>query len=151
DQIQLASSPGGSMFSGLDGADQLLTNGADFNPFPFVLNAVHPNRMLLANNGLYISVEKDSQGHPIPTGDVIRDISPAHTGTFLVPAYGVPSNDGVIYVATTTGELYVHSTANGGFSQAQTPWATTSFFSFSGAIIVIDPNDYHTAYVLDIA
>ncbi len=143
--VQLANTPGGALFSGLNAADKALTNGADYSPFPFVLNAANPKRMLLANYGLYES-RLVAGRLPLPTGDVIDDISPPYSGGyFVVPAYGALNNPDVIYVGTSTGDLFSRVAAGTTFFTLSTPWRDEA----SVRRIVIDQVDYHIAYILD--
>jgi len=123
--------------SGLTAADQ----GINAALIPFVLNSVDARLMLLGANSLY--EDNNTAGN---AGDIVANITPAGmTGFVRALAYG-GSRAGVDYsqiawVGTQNGELFVRG-ETGGFN----PRATGGAGQISD--IVLDPDDWRTAYVL---
>jgi hypothetical protein len=172
-QVKLAKSVGGTVASGFNAVDRALANGADFSPFPYILSSTDPRLMLLGNSGLY--EDGDPSFANGLTGDVITDLTaqlPGYVGingkddnkdgivdgpgegesSITALAYGGRLNgvneDRVAYVGTSIGELFVRTSVHnvlGPFTASPSP-------PFAGAYvrdIVLDPDDYRTAYVLD--
>ncbi len=140
--IPLASNQGGGPLSGLDSSDQEATDGAYI---PFVLNAVNPQMLAIGYNGLYESTNQ---------GNTVTDITPSAKsgGYFSALAYGGyaggAANPYVLYAAVSEqgkaagpSQLFLRTSQGGSFS---------SIGTFASAIrsIVLDPNDWHTAYLV---
>ncbi|MDV6028911.1 MAG: hypothetical protein F9B45_02130 [Phycisphaera sp. RhM] len=148
--------------TGLNPADR---NETGFVEFPFVLNAVDPQRMLLGRNGLYEDADTSSANGM--AGDVIIDITKKLATPFggendkvsalVYGGYeGAIGKANVAYVGTTGGQLYYRSPSLDGLAKITEKKFTkitdgkTGHLLAGGTIrdIVVDPQDWRRVYVL---
>jgi hypothetical protein len=134
-QVKLADKPGDGLQSGLLPTDRSTSILAWS---PLALDAADPKRLLLGYNGLYESTDQ---------GDLVSQVAlPGKSGTISALAYGGTANGkanpDVAYVDTSGGQVYVRTTAGGGFTAAP---------ALGGPILslAVDPNDWHTAYAVN--
>ncbi|HVA50216.1 MAG TPA: DUF4214 domain-containing protein [Pirellulales bacterium] len=130
------------------GSGVLAADWGSIGPFPLVLNSVDPSRMLLGYHGLYESLATDASGNPALTGDVVQNVTPAAMkGTVTALAYGGRSASGdnpdVAFVGTSSGQLFVRTAAGGPFTPV------TAYSGGAVRSIVLLPDDWQTAYVMD--
>ena len=132
------------LFSGVNSTD-LATYLKGFNTdtsYPIALDpyAAVPGSepLLLGISGLY---ESSTQG------GFITEVTPSgSTGNVKAIAYGASNDLSAAYFSTTSGQLFVRNSPGATFvpvSVASGPLGATI------NKIVIDPNDYHSAYILD--
>jgi len=144
-QVRLASTAAGDALSGLLAQDREVR----FTLVPYVLNAADPRLMMLGSSGLYEDADTDAANGL--AGDVVTRI----TGNGFAPdagakvsaiAYGGRRNGAgqtnVAYVGLSSGELFVRGETGATF--------TSRPVGGSGPIrdIVLDPDDWRTAYVV---
>jgi len=149
-QMQLRANGNPTNFSGLVTSDTPTVG--NFNGFqahvPFILNSVDPTRILLGRNGLY---ESDPAAIT-PTGDVIRNITPAGMAQARAVAFGGVSggvsNVNVALVGTTSGQLFFRQAAPNGNGTDFTN--VSASLGGSGAVedIALDPQEWRRVYVL---
>ena len=152
DTVGLRNAPGADPRTGLELADRAVANSPAFDTIPYVVNAVAPNRMLIALYSLYESSDRlDTIAARIssPLGaDVDTVHAPAPNTAFTALAYGGkkgtdPKPD-IIYAARgNTLFVRVDGAANNVFTDVS--------INGSGAItsIVMDPDDWETVYATD--
>jgi hypothetical protein len=142
-QVLLASASSGTAYSGLNPTDRsnLKQTPPPDASFVYALNPANAKRLLVGLTGLY---ESSNQG------DVVTQVTPTDafgnsllTGNVTAITYGVNNSDAA-YVGTDTGQLWVRTTTGATFQQITT-WPSTGV----PVRIVVDPNDYRIAYVLD--
>ena len=121
-------------YKGIDSAGSSFTS-------KYVLNAVDPRLMLVGQDKVY--EDNDPAGF---AGDIVAKVTPPGMKGFTTSlAYGGRQNGinipRIAFVGTDAGELFIRGAA-GGFNPATVPG--------SGDIrsIVLDPDDWRTAYVL---
>jgi hypothetical protein len=137
-QVMLAAAgTPGTALSGLNPTDR--TAGAGLNPF--VLNSIDPRLMLIGATGLY--EDNNTAGN---AGDIIANITPAGmTGFVRALAYGGrragTDYTQIAWVGTQNGQLFVRGETGGFVARA-----TGGVGQISD--IVLDPDDWRTAYVL---
>lgn len=108
---------------------------------PYVLNTVAPERMAIGTSRVYVSLDR---------GDTLTDLG-AVTGSVGGLAYGGSqggvANPNVLYVGTdvdgTSGDVFFRSTSGGALVNR------TSYPGGTVKDIVLDPNNWATAYVVD--
>ena len=140
--LNMRISPASAPFSGLTDADAKV----NLATIPFAINAVDPSRLVLGLNSLYESFDR---------GETITDITPA--GAFGVP--GPVSNLGGVGIAYGgrlggmgyANVLYVGVGNKLYFRPADASVAVIvpSYPGFGARRILLDPDDYHHAFVLD--
>jgi hypothetical protein len=110
------------------------------NFFPIALNdyIVRPKALLFGITGVYESFD---------TGTHINDVTPSGIKSFVTSlAYGTQTKPFAAYVGSIAGQLFVRSTPGATFQPMTTPaWGELNW----AQRIVIDPEDYRIAYLLD--
>jgi hypothetical protein len=131
--------PGGAEVTSLTNSS-LPLNGFSSDAFPFAVNALDPNQLLLATgNSIYSSNDggtSASLDFSVSSSDIVNRL--AFGGTS-----GGVANPGVAYAGTLNGYVYFRQ-------YASSPWVKEK--SYGGTEVwdlKIDPNDWQTAYVLD--
>jgi hypothetical protein len=143
-QVQLASTAGGTALGGLNAADTAVDTNNQFFLIPFALDAVNPARMVLGLNGLY---EDDQSGAAHATGDVIKTRTGTGQSGVSALAYGGTQNGTpnaeVLYAGFSNATIYLRTAAGDTWTKLNYPLA-------AGAArrIVLDPANYQTAYVI---
>ena len=128
---------------GLDTTDQQFAVAGGFEVVPMVTNAVRGNSIMFGRNGLYESA--------VGSGDVIVSLTSQLTGKAAMDqitsiAYGGRRNGadqaGIFYVGTDNGLLFVRDEAN--------TISVRTIPAGAGIVqdIVVDPDDWRRAYVL---
>jgi hypothetical protein len=127
-------------FGGLNPADYKTYTAQFFKndgSFPFVLNSYKQVRLkpiLMGMTGVYESFD---------AGATINNVSPqGMTGNVTTLASGVPTNADAAYFATSTGQIWVRTIAGANFTQ-------TNWKGAAAQRIVIDPDNYRIAYIVD--
>ena len=133
-RVRFASPTDPIAYKGLDNLGSSFTT-------KYVLNAVDPRLLLLGQDKVY--EDNDPAGFP---GDVVAKVTPPGMKGFSTAlAYGGRQNGlnltRIAYVGTDAGELFVRG-ALGGFNPVTVP-GTGEIRS-----VVLDPDDWRTAYVL---
>jgi hypothetical protein len=139
-------------YSGLNDADRgtMLnesTAGAGGSSIQFVLNTqsgiTDPEPMLYGMTGIYESIDG---------GDTVWDVSPPNmSGLVTALAYGSGNSGLAAYVATNTGLIYVRNDLTQDLPSQTFALLSPPQWGFDvyARKIVMDPDDYHNAYVLD--
>jgi hypothetical protein len=156
-----APSPQHVAFMGLNSADANTTeNGSPDFSFPYVLNTVsgqtNPEPMLLGITGIYEgslsgTINIGFQVRPLM---IVNNLSPLDatgevmTGNVKGLAYGSLNNGLAAYFTTDTGQIWVRNNPGKTFALVQ-PTASSDGVPSTATKIVMDPNDYHFAYVVD--
>ncbi len=145
ERIRLTSEeyPGQGDYSGLTEADR---DYDDFRIFPFVLNSVDSERLLLGGiDGLYESTTR---------GNYVTNIIPPTMTSPVAMAYG-GMEDGVAkpevaYVTDNSGQVFVRETVAGGFNLKMID-ADGDGTADNSTIrdIVVHPDNWRIAYVVD--
>jgi Bacterial Ig domain len=115
--------------------------GAAFQPqfvTPLELNAINPTRLVIGGtNSVYESLNK---------GDTITQINPAPAPALRANAmaYGSAGNQDVLYVCSGSA-VFLRTTAGGALTQ------TAALPAGAGTLVdvVLDPDDWRSAYVID--
>jgi hypothetical protein len=131
-------------YSGLNLADAqtMSTNGTYSVSYPFILNTLSgitdPEPLLLGMTGIYESFDG---------GNTVANLSPpGMTGNVKGLAYGSSNSGLAAYFTTDTGQIWVRNNPGQTFAFVPPPsWG----FDVYARKIVMDPDDYHNAYVLD--
>jgi photosystem II stability/assembly factor-like uncharacterized protein len=136
--LMAASTSPGTAYSGLNTTDQNNVQGFADVSFVYALNPANANRLLVGLTGLYESTNQ---------GDILRTVTPTGlSGNVSAITYGV-NNANAAYVGTDSAQLWVGTSAGGTWTWQQ---ITGNWPSTARAVrIVVDPNDYRIAYVLD--
>jgi hypothetical protein len=130
---------------GLNGTDAPLyqNNLNTDTSYPFILNTHSGNTpnepMLFGMTGIY---ESDNDGTNV------NDLSPPFGMSGMVKglAYGTIKNSAAAYFTTDAGDIFVRNNPGKTFAKVPAPpWEAGAF----ARKIVMDPDDYHIAYVLD--
>jgi hypothetical protein len=149
--LELANVPGGARFSGLSPQDQKTVQGEnvgnnDFS-FTFAVNPSDPTRLLFGGGSLTELYES------FDAGRTVTSLTPGLPGSPTAFTYGV-NDPGVVYMGfafnqvfagTPGGGLEVRSPGGSLTAVHAPPWANNAV----ATDIVVDPNDWRTAYVLD--
>jgi hypothetical protein len=138
-EVLLAATGSHTPLSGLNAADQASANSPAFDISHFALNANDPSRMVVGTpNGLYESMDE---------GDHINEITFPGMGSVVSLAYGGAGNNDAVYLGTTSG-FFLRDSA-GGPVRAIPPPALTGSMGFDNVKqIVLDPGDWHTAFIV---
>jgi hypothetical protein len=128
---------------GLDASDKGL------GLFPFTLNSIDGRLMMLGGNKLY--EDNDPSALLGKAGDVIANVTPQNfSGRVTSIVYGGRQNGipvtRISWVGTTSGQVWVRGPA-GGFADVS---AALAAMGATGSVdaVVVDPDDWRTAYVL---
>jgi hypothetical protein len=135
-----------AQLNGLNPADQQYLQKNVFGKdawFQVAINPGQANRLLIGTTHIYESFNQ---------GDNLTDVTPQNpftgqyllTGTVSSIAWGINNTDAA-YVGTSTGQLFLRTSANGAFNATNVSWP---WGSSAVTQVVVDPVDYHTAYVL---
>jgi hypothetical protein len=112
-----------------------LVNAQTDASFIYALSPANPNRLLVGLTGLYESTDQ---------GATVTNVGPTGlSGNVTAITYGVNNADAA-YVGTDGFQLWVRTQPGATFQQITT-WPSTG----APVRIVVDPDDYHIAYVLD--
>ncbi len=136
-------------FSGLNFADRQLINANETVHIAMALNQNDPRRAIFGYNGLY--EDADPSG-ATPTGSIVNDVTPAGmTGTVESLLYGgkragVNYNQ-VVYMTTTTGQLWVRSEFGPVFTNITAALTAASGQTGSIYSVVGDPDNYRHIFV----
>jgi len=158
-RVLLQRAPGAGFGTGLNDLDRALSLQQAVN-IPMALNNVFPNRMMmLGSNGLYESILPASippppAQQPPPLGDVIIDRTQSGMGQIHAIAYGgrdisnlaSPDAPDVAYVGAGSN-LFLRLPGSTSF-QLLTKY--TDAHGTDVRSIVMDPENWHTVYVIDV-
>gem|GEM_PF-1600961 len=100
---------------------------------PIELNTITPSRGVLGTNNLYETTDQFGTLRQLVTG----------TSTITSMAYGGLGNADAIYYGNAAGQLFVRSTALGGFTQL------TAYTGQAVNDIVLDSSNWRTAFIAD--
>jgi hypothetical protein len=141
-QVKMAaSSSPGTAYSGLNNPDNNVLTGGLGPQYRSLVYALSPypgnsQRLLVGLTGLYESTNQ---------GATVTIVTPTGlTGNVTAITYGA---NNTAYVGTDTGQLWVRTNATATFQQITT-WPPSSAGGYA-VRIVVDPNEYRIAYVLD--
>jgi hypothetical protein len=125
--------------NGLSSTDQKLYQVRGDGSYPFTLNThgtTNPEPMLFGMTSLYESIDEGN--------DLTNDSPPGMTGFVQSIAYGSSNSAAAAYFTTTSGKIFVRNNPGQTFASVPEPQALAI-----PRKIVMDPDDYHYAYVLD--
>jgi hypothetical protein len=138
-QVLLAAATSPSKaYSGLNTTDAATLTAGGFRSWVYALNPYPGNqsRLLVGLTGLYESTDQ---------GATVTKLTPTGlTGNVTAITYGA---NNTAYVGTDKRQLWVRTSATATFQQITT-WPPSSTAGYA-VRIVVDPNDYRIAYVLD--
>ena len=126
--------------SGLNATDRAFVDAAYF---PFEINLVNPQRLLLGSGllggGIYESMNM---------GDIIADVSPIGMGKVLAVAYGASNNVDAAYFADSNGDIWKSDNRIPARVFVRTNFNLTPETG-NPLDIMIDPNDFNKVYAID--
>jgi hypothetical protein len=134
---------GGGVATDATGAHYYVTNSNLYRDGTLLMNGAVWIVLNPSNSQRFLTGAGPHVWESFDQGNSFFEVTPASMqGNLSSFAYGV-NNPDAAYIVTDQGEVFVRSTAEGTFTAAQTP------SSFSAGIdgVVVDPFDYHTAYV----
>jgi hypothetical protein len=125
--------------NGLTSTDQQLYQARGDGSYPFILNThgtTNPEPMLFGMTSIYDSFDRGD--------NLINDSPPGMIGFVRSMAYGTVNSAEAAYFTTDSGQIFVRNNPGQSFASVPEPHGLAI-----PRKIVMDPDDYHYAYVLD--